>query len=593
MIEQYRPPHHEEFLAFMERAVPDLLGISLSELVDTHEFNNRVAELEAIKQKILLRDSDDDWPADMARPGYFRAARSGNDTKDKEDDSQKPVLNLGTLTSPYNTALIEALNTRLIDTIAANLPEEIGEAADVWRDSNIDQRDDILRYIYERLLSSRQKDLEDSPVEKNEFDQELYSITAIHPDNLAIWPNGSKVSCLGVSLIMTAFAKRAGADFIYTNTIYENYVAGTVVEQTACESVKNIAKDNGMTVSAYFDRIFGEAEIRVASAEDRVLDFHHAILIDDGEDWVYLDPYQNNFVRFHRSHLDVEKTTEDFKSDKRHAPGRTLLSSSYELIEKIQSNNIEIEAITKRVIEKNLQYLQPIIVRQRTEDVSFEELLDFVNAYSPDIQSMLGDIDTSPHKKEVIFEFGTNLQRMVFVVLSYQMNKTRKETASEPIDINADNYREIIAECGSDFLGRFGSDCAYRERFIDDFVGVNFEIILKNCGADEYYQGREFPDVTLEYAIPSFFPGVMALAHLRAWTDYGNNGVSVSLAEQTSSQITWHEAVVDASPRTTESLDALEQRLRKLKHYFVHSRVAWRLTQRAIERNGDGKEVDG
>jgi hypothetical protein len=211
MIERDLPPHHQDFIGFMEQAVPEVLRISLDEIVDTYDFRQRVAELEAFRDG--MDDSDklakeDKWRYSMAKSAQFIVGEEDDDKADKKQDKSYK----DTMPSAYNTVLSEEFSKLFVEKLAESLPEKLLRLQMLGR-GLLTKKEWIYWSLYlndSSLRSGRRRhpdhvDLED------DYGNDIYDVSAAHPDNLVNWPDNERTNCLGISLMMVGFAHRAGA----------------------------------------------------------------------------------------------------------------------------------------------------------------------------------------------------------------------------------------------------------------------------------------------------------------------------------------------------------------------------------------------
>lgn len=580
----------DAFEVFMEQAVPDFLGISLDELRDTYEYRQRVAELRERQERLLFNSQDLDRV--IYSPVVTITFRDLKNEVPETDINAR--MDSARDTKPQDTALIESFGQALLEQIASNLPRDLEEAADAWKGASEAEKVDILKFVYDRCLSRRwarfDKDEEDGgeKFEKNALGQQLYVIETAHPDTLAQWPNSDPINCLGMSLLLTGFAYRSGADFMYVNTIYPRRLSSNEIIIRSINNLADAMQSRGLHPNGLWRKYLDELDQSVVEAELAVQDFHHAICINTGKGWFHIDPFQLNFSDHDSFYAPIGMIYGTLEQTKRTFPGRTVLDTDSGTVDVI------IDAVDKEY--ERLGYVSDAVCKfvrsyqDARPECEFDELLNALRAF--DLRGSLVDKEGDPFKLNIIWQPDEWLRKVLISATLEGLKASNVDDTTKPADLEPKSLEDLIADFPEgDFRARFVKDKELRDEILNG-VMVYPLLSAHQTSADmseSFTDGNAEPDTTLEFGDPAFMAAIFALNHLRVWGGYGNKHVSTVLAGQTSSQITWHEAMADTAPDISPTMLGIEQSLRTIIPRMLHERVSWRL----FLRDHEGGEKDG
>lgn len=577
-----------QFEEFMEQTVPVVLGISLQELRNTEAYQTQLENIRLSQSALLSSEENEMLP--LVSPGTNLVTQFGLLYAQRGSEQAEPMF-----CDPEKSALIATLGERILENAANSLPPEIEYAADAWALASAHERAEILKYVYDRAHPQRWRQAHGDVVLNDEPRDEEKSIRL---QDIQAWPDGDALSCLGMAVMLSGFARRAGANFLITDTIVDRGQTNDEVLSRGLYGIDAAIRSKGIEPNerwlnhvANLNEIFHEAELEVRG-------FHVAVAIEVGDGrWFHIDPYQFDCIELTEKKYDLVQAKRVLGTLSEALPGRTILATQDEVIEVMLEIVDRYVAIGSAVSDNVLAFMQPYLDRQ---EVTIDEFVAELATFNPTIIPEELFVDKWGDGK-FNFEFEWNVQKVIDMTVSNYMAAvimhaaTQMYAEADPDDVinNPGKYRLIskVLDFANTFNERFAQDKEFRDVFLKDIIAAPLYLSMEAIDeiSAEYRDGTAEPETTLGLALPAFALGSFVLSHLRVWGGHGNKYVSAVLASQSSSQFLWHEAMADTDPDVSPEMAALERSLKKLDTRLLHQRVAWRL----FLRDREGGERDG
>jgi hypothetical protein len=540
-------------------------------------------------------------------------------------DVRKRALLEPSVSDPYLTTLIEhvgdALLTAAFDCLPKGVTKRIERFATLDAEGQIRLIGKVFKAFRKATDLSREPDGESDETDLSYVLPEwwLRRINLKYPAQRVLphqygelGRNGqARPTCLGICLMLAAFARATGLPFLVANPIGDADIIICETRGRFSQAILDHMDHVGIERNDFRANMLQDV-VTAETLKTSVEDFHYSVVIrvSDGR-WVLLDPYRKK-----RGVLspdwDVESVYRQLSANATTQPG-TVLSSSDGGTTQRWCDEWEARFHTViRLIESLLQSLleAPANILLATSEETDRDYYDWKGAYFPDpfsiacylsgtaaTDELLATLLTyqgSP--KEVLVADLTGVSRVVHYEAMGLHDEIIRLTAKE----GSAEYAEQTARLELVFESvdiQFQDDPETRRQYFEKLaLTLIGEILACWNQALEKKQPRLL-DPSMQFGLPEFNLGLAVISHVRAWSFPSVPGrILLGLS---SGQITWHEAVdlsqgLAASDADHPEVLAAEVAVRELPH--IHAACANKLhyiDRMRSEREHDGKASEG
>ena len=385
--------------------------------------------------------------------------------------------------------------------------------------------------------------------------------------------SGVTPTCLGMSIMLVAFARMTGLNTMLVNPIeatddlYKEFRGLDATAKLEHLDETGMSSSEATKYRATLENTLQES----VDYQNRVYDFHYsvAIQVSDGR-WVHLDPYMRHFGVFDES-WELQRIFEILEKYQLVLPGLTLISDDRnglrrylaDYLEKIKAAIAKTERVLRVLLEK--PYPPEVVVDMSDDKFAW---LDFDD--QADLRWNAETLVALVDSEDLFLDYVTVFSREV--------------TPSEAIWLLSDflhdhllgNPRIEDTPDDEDYIARYTSyldmylcDEEFKQQRIEYLLMQFLRIEIKRWNALVKEIEQSLLDPVMHFAIPEYNLALAVLSHVRCWTDSNISGnLLLSLS---SSQIYWHEAVnlfdgIEQSGADDEEVLVAERMLRTLPH---------------------------
>ncbi len=483
-------------------------------------------------------------------------------------DSEEPM-------TAEEAALVHTLNDWMIERYKGLLGEDVQSIAKRWKTLDFKAQREALDYVFDafRLKAwkqgRREAGLPDT-MEREHDDLGMDVFDGSEPLFIEDepWPIMDRPNCLGMSLLLCAFAELAESDYIYINEV--KYITDTYMgmrhnlAEVAAETFEALGDVQPTKLLEMF--IAHGAAYPEWVMEEPLRDFHHSIAIKTGNyTWTQIDPYMgiNGSVGLgSKDNLANDEFVSEVKYYWEKMPGLTVVDGDLKHVEDMEKTILAYGETMSKVSLKFNEVIKPLA--PELEDM--ESFFDVAKAS----YALLAGVE-GPTKDQTVGDY-LSFDDFMHTLFSVP-GALRESIKGNDFGAKAPESPEVAK-----LVERFNTDRAYRQRRIDDLITAPMAEYYFLCVEGLNLVANKNYDLSgpvNEIANPKFFPALAVLNHLRSWRNDGNNMQSIRMVNASSSQIFWHEAHqssedTGANPIMTRA----EKALRMQNENGWHDRVA-------------------
>lgn len=348
--------------------------------------------------------------------------------------------------------------------------------------------------------------------------------------------------CLGMSLMLSAFARLTGLPVMLVNPLDSNidheFAINGAYSRSIIEHLAEIEYPNAMYREAL------QRQVDIASGiEGRVQDFHYSIAmrIVDGR-WIQLDPYLNTWGPFSDA-WELDRIYSTLTKYKDVLPGLTLVSDDggetarweQEWQDRFERSIATAEHILLAVREI------PCVIEPDQVDEYWSPLTDYT-IYDDSFLWMYQVVNEAADIFELALELHLG-QGSEFNEEAYKraINAGIDEILKLMIGASNPDPGDEIQVVFEGFEHNYNFDPEFRLETIKKMVVRVVDWMVGEWNTGAYKPTMRMLDPTMQFSIPEYNLGLAVTSHVRSWTYPDVPGrLLVGLS---SSQILWHEAV--------------------------------------------------
>jgi hypothetical protein len=525
---------------------------------------------------------------------------------------------------PYLATLVEYVGDALLTAALDCLPKSVAECIGEFSTLDADGQIRLIEKVFEAFREAA--GLCPKPAEEpagddvsfalpegwlRRFTQE-YSAQMVLPRQYGALGRAclSKPTCLGMCLMLAAFARATGSPFLMVNPLRD---ANRIIIETRGQL--------GQSILDHLDQVgterndFRAAMLRdVAKAEaigGSVEDFHYSVVIRvaDGR-WIQLDPYMGKWGMLSPV-WGMDAIYRRFRESSQSQPGAVLSSDDGGALQAWCDEWTERFNTVIHQVESLLQLLRevPVDIYLETSEDSDEDDLTWDDSF-----------DLEPH--DIVEALTSALDELMALLLSLE-GAEEEALALDPMGPSylahfnalglheemmrltapegAPEHAEQRARLGLVFesgLAQFRDDPDFRRQYFEN-LSLWFIRDILGCWNRVYGEEKhKLLDPVMQFGLPEFGLGLAVISHVRAWSFPVVPGRM--LLRLSSNQIIWHEAVdlsrgLAASEADHPEVLAAEMAVRHLPHTHAACFNKLRYLDRArSERthSGQGEEAE-
>lgn len=405
---------------------------------------------------------------------------------------------------------------------------------------------------------------------------------SILPENIAAFPEGGYVNCLGVAIGMTAFAELAGKDYLFANELRssDDELAANFMgqERLIKQLFPGCYDDEGLVLKAldFFDTGFEATStdkryarmpitrpdsFDVSADQPSALrDYHHYLLIDsrsegykDNQAVASVDPYSLTFRQSNIAIADFEDLATSTVADKTFIVSRSHIDKTFRLT---------------GAMFNEVSKLQP--------DSKISQLKTVVSKYFIDIGS------SSAESANLWADFFISNARWACAwKFADYLGMDQEVSAIESLITGVGYDSRALSAANSGIKSRLRSELKYNKALQDlnNNIGRDYLVAVAlqayryilQYNMQIYDSG--LPNKSLEIGETDFTIGSMALNHYANTKKDGNINVAKYLARYSSSQLIWLAGICDGDSEEDPSLQAVGEQVKLLSPAQMHPRI--------------------
>jgi len=348
-------------------------------------------------------------------------------------------------------------------------------------------------------------------------------------------------SCLGMSLMLSAFARLTGLPVMLVNPLSLNLDQELAVNKVYSQAIIDhlvAIKSSNTAYQEALQRQVGTAEGYVG----RVTDFHYSIAMKlvDGR-WVHLDPYMNSFGAF-GDEWELDRIYDALLKYKDVLPGLTLVGNDGGKTEQWAKKWYAWFDQAIATAEHLLHAIEEIpCVIEVDADEGLWDIPEY-DVYDYDFLWMFGTLMDATDVYELAFEVfkhqGRELNEDAYQRIEQAGISEITKLMFKGSRAEGDDEMELVFES---FAIRFNEDPEFQRKTLEKVVLSLVDWIVGEWNADVGKTATRLLDPTMQFSLPEYNLGLAVTSHVRSWTYPDIPGrLLVGLS---SSQILWHDAV--------------------------------------------------
>ena len=385
--------------------------------------------------------------------------------------------------------------------------------------------------------------------------------------------SGVTPTCLGMSIMLVAFARMTGLNTMIVNPIEATDDLNKEFRGLDATVKLEHLDETGMSGSeaTKYRTTLDDTLQDSVDYQNRVYDFHYSVAIQvrDGR-WVHLDPYMRHFGIFDEA-WELQRLFEMLEKYQLVLPGLTLIGDDRgglrryfaDYLEKVKEAIAKTERVVQVLAEK--PYPPETIIDMKDDKFAW---LDFDD--TADLRWNAETLAALVDSEDLFLDYLTVYDREI--------------TPSEAIWLIGEFFHDHLlgnprieeTEDDEDYIDRYtsyldtyGFDEEFKQQRIENLLMQFLRIVIKRWNELAKEIEGSLLDPVMQFAIPEYNLALAVLSHVRCWTDSNISGnLLLSLS---SSQIYWHEAVnlfdgIEQSEANDEVVLVAERMLRTLPH---------------------------
>jgi hypothetical protein len=451
-------------------------------------------------------------------------------------------------------SLIHVLGQRLISAAIECISPTGAEMAQAFgRAKTAEQQISLLKGLETHINQARQKPKEDKAIEPNKYHHfdyyfQAHKVEEFLPAQFKNLDEDDVPNCLGMSILLSAWARLAGAHFYFTTEIIQDSELESQYMLAVYDALLGLLSSlKGDEVKIIRKRIKTHRQAFERSLQV-TRDWHHGIAIQLlGGRWFYLDPYAE-LAELFPDEWRMKEVDRLLRKYGDVVPGLSIAAHDHH----------RQASIFERKFKEFTGYMgQAYAAKYKLAvDPGIQTAADIV-AVAPEIQVLCRLLarNTPVIRRRVKTE-KLNTAQLVYWLL-YAWDFGFKETKLRPLPI----VRRMST--------RFKKYPAYRRKKLDDLVAQFAEHI--RLRAKDY---KDFIHPALDIGRPETTIGLTVLSNLASWIDDDLPGTL--LLEHGNGQMFWHEALSplpETEKLSEKARSALAYGEMVLKHLPKHRRT--------------------
>lgn len=495
--------------------------------------------------------------------------------------------------TPHEAALVATLN----DALLAKAQDKIGPAARAvarrWQSLGTEDEQLVaLRAVYKSLTLDSWLAAQNDQTSREQLEQRLpldelgrptYDGTEPLLPGDDVWPQMEAPNCLGLAILMSGFAKEAGAEFVFLNQLTAHRHMQPAFEARQAQIMLDAYQRLGLEheLNPMIDGYIDVANYNRLNFNTLPEDFHFSIGIKTPNGiWIQLDPYMGVFgVMGDSSSSSINDNMAMLQGLWPHLPGMVIADSVKTGVEMMSDRT----ATFGQVMAETAAIIQDGITGLETEITDFDDFVELAQEVRGVIKAV---VDSQPTLQDHV---ELNSDELVLCSL-FDIKGVDLTDEFEITDKSREYYEQRLNEAAR----RFNTDTAYRQRRINDLCAFPISIHAAEALIVKHrIFAEEMREPGFEISNPDYMPALMTLAHLRAWWEHGNNSHSVRLLAHSSSQVLWHEAEHGLNDGNDPIVNRARRGVRMLHPSQLHERVAMLLQLQDVNIQANGATDSG
>ncbi len=423
-----------------------------------------------------------------------------------------------------------------------------------------------------------------------------------HPNRLKNWPYGEKINCLGAAIGAAAMCEIAELPYRFCN---ELRTADHIINerhqqlmQTVDSIYPGILTDPQFKAAFYrfFDATIGDDDNQAyrellfnnrlkPQSGERVRDFHHFVLLRDGDNWLQVDPYAMTMGWIHgaaKAHdhtlKGLTRTDNDSAVALYEATDQQTLLFSY--FERFMPALKQYSARLGAYIDDPKHYKSAKFIGALSEEIcAFGVVLSEVHSQTIDNTAIVDSTRTDNFRNgltgatlETLMQLGGELPEsaaQATYLKAYFSDDSSIKTTETEAHKRLDAMEAVIMQ-------RLQQDGDFRQAFRTAIIRVPVMYVMVNYldllmrTAHPLIGGA--PNTAFEAAHPDFMIGAMTMNHYATHRKDGKINIARHLARLSASQLLWQAAQqenCEEDPRITAMTELINQLAPKQLHPFV------------------------
>ena len=446
---------------------------------------------------------------------------------------------------PDLAATTQLLGEELIAEATSMLPLYLLKLADDWRNRPAESQLLILELLYQELEGSHQED------EKLEAqDDETQAPSRFLPAEFGPWPTGAvRPSCLGIGILLMAFAKRCGAPHWFAHVLFTHHKATAELQLELVQPVRDFLYTQLPAMAAKGELKSLDDAVSAALDNLALVDsylFHPALIIQisDGR-WALIDPYLHVRSLLHAEDWPVNEAASQLRNNEF---GQVATVSS----------RVELERVTNRLFDEGNALSKMLQGFNQRQPATYNRKHMFEAA------ALVHQSARQKHLRwiaELLEDWDEDLIMMDGLLPS--PNKLYYEV---------EEYRKAIEQ--------LETDPEYARLVVERIVALPLRRWLRRVWNDIETLWQTLPHISLELTDPANGVATGVLNNLRCFLHQDPIEVDGELVLLTDSQSVWHDTMAEVhghkslAPRVAECLRVREETLRTYPRELLHPGVA-------------------